>query len=253
MLKKSLPGSLPGVFLGGLALSVSFLSLSCNLLFLDLGYKNKEPEIEAGVDFTYPGWGPTTEQITETEFDGLLWPQLSFTVSDDLGVARLSCHVVSDDGAGNFVIENSLPASRYVWSDTRQLADVLGFGTNAITVTVTDSKGLTAEYDVEFNAFADVSSLGAYFGSDKADVYLWHAGGIASASYAYASDNMGTTLTSPTTLSDLDDGTSAGGTKLFKGRRSEGCPPGYGYVVFNVMLENGQSIESRYFMLSEGE
>jgi len=235
-----------------LALAILPIALSsCNLIFLNLGYKNEEPKADSlDVHFEFPAWAPDQYPAA----DGYLWPEVAFSLEDDLGIKELSCTASSDDGTKSFTMTNSDPRSKYVWSGSRSLADVLGSGFNSLSFTITDDKGLTTVVTKDFDAYAGESSLGAYFGALKSEILLWHPGGVASAEYYYT-ESSHTTKSTPLPLTNLDDGSGPGGAKLFRGERSDTVPVGgpYDRVVFTVTLDGGQSFDSRDLPLAEGE
>lgn len=233
-----------------LALAILPVTLSsCNLLFLNLGYKNEAPEAESlEVRFEEPYLAPAQYPSP----DGYLWPEVSFRLEDDSGIKELSCSVSSDDGTKSFTLANNDPRSRYVWTSTRPLADVLGSGLNRLSFTVTDEKGLTTTVEKEFSVSSDGWGLSAYLGSTKKEILLWHPAGIASASYRYVGSGSSS---DPVVLSNLDDGSGPGGTKLFRGERSETMPVDMNYngLVVNVTLKSGENFDSRQLPLSAGE
>lgn len=235
-----------------LALAILPIALSsCNMLFLNLGYKNEEPKADSlDLNYQFYAWAP--EQYPRE--DGYLWPEVTFKLEDDLGIKELSCTVSSEDGTKSFTMTNSDPRSRYVWSGSRSLADVLGYGLNTIIFTITDDKGLTKTANDEFDASPNESALGAYFGAKKSEICLWHPGGVASAEYYYT-DSSHTAESTPLPVARLEDGTSPGGTKYFRGERTDTLPVGAGYnrVIFTVTLQNGQRFDSRSLPLAEGE
>lgn len=200
-----------------------FLLASCNLLFLDLGYEDKDPEFEQFSVYS-----------NYYEIDPLL-PTFEAMIQDDTGIDSLSCSVVTGDGeTKSFLFKRTNERERYIWSVSRSLGDLVSAGDNTLTFKATDLAGNTVEKKESLYFSSDI--FGLKWDLDRSQtpwvMTFWHPAGITNVTYVYEAS------TPPDSeeyiLTNIDVGTGDGGDKLFKGTMVIVDPFAYSRVRFQI-------------------
>jgi len=212
-------------FLACSIVAIAFLLASCNLLFLNLGYEDTDPEFER------------LETFDEDSINAILWPTFQAMIQDDSGIASLRCTVQTGQGeTKSLTIERTNERERYIWRVAGSLADVVSAGGNTLTFTTTDTAGNSIEKEAFISLWE--GKLGIKFNIDTTQTLkvatFWHPSGITGITYQYVGD------TDVHTLINEDDGTGDGGDKLFRGTLQAPPDPSYHYTQFKVTV-NGSS------------